>query len=182
MKAVNLQSFDNSCYRPGSFFKRFCWYCTNEIFFRNRFFLSSKIKILFLKLFGARIGVNVILKPGLNIKFPWNLSIGNNCWIGENVWIDNLAYVKLGNNVCLSQGSMLICGNHNYKKSTFDLIVKPIYIEDGAWIGAKSIVCPGITVKSHSILTVGSVATNDLDSFGIYKGNPAKKYKLRVIE
>jgi putative colanic acid biosynthesis acetyltransferase WcaF len=100
---------------------------------------------------------------------------------GENAWIDNLGKVKLGDNVCLSQGAMLLCGNHNYKKSTFDLIVGDIILEDGVWIGAQALVGPGITCYQHSVLAVKSVATTDLDAFGIYRGNPAVKLKEREI-
>ena len=60
--------------------------------------------------------------------------IGNFVWIGENVWIDNLDFVKIMDHVCISQGSMLLCGNHNYSSTSFDLVIKPITIEEGAWI------------------------------------------------
>ena len=76
---------------------------------------------------------------------------------------------------------MLLCGNHNYKRATFDLVLEPIIIESGAWLGAKTIICPGVTIGSHSVLTAGSVATKDLESFAIYKGNPALKIKNRII-
>lgn len=98
-------------------------------------------------------------------------------WIGEGVWIDNLGKVKIGNNVCISQGAMLLTGNHNYKKESFDLIVGDITLEDGIWVGAKSVVCPGVTMKSHSILTVGSVLTKDAKEYGIYQGNLAVMVK-----
>ena len=110
------------------------------------------------------------------------MTIGDYCWIGENVWIDNLTEVRLGNNVCLSQGSFLLTGNHNYKKTTFDLIVGEIILEDGVWIGAKSVVCPGVICKSHSILSVNSVASKNLGAYFIYQGNPAKKVRERIIE
>ncbi|CDF80620.1 acetyltransferase [Formosa agariphila KMM 3901] len=135
-----------------------------------------------MKLFGAKIGKGVVIKPGVNIKFPWLLTIGDYTWIGEKVWIDNLAEVIIGKNVCISQEAMLLCGNHNYKKSTFDLMVGKVNIEDGAWVGAKSIVCPGVTIGSHAILTVNSVATTRLDANNIYQGNPAKQIRKRVIE
>jgi putative colanic acid biosynthesis acetyltransferase WcaF len=77
---------------------------------------------------------------------------------------------------------MLLTGNHNYKKTTFDLIVKPIIIQDGAWIGAKAIVCPGVEIASHGVLTAGSVAINNIDPYTIYQGNPAVKIRTRVIE
>lgn len=73
-------------------------------------------KIWMLRKFGAKIGKGVFIKPLVNIKYPWNLDIGDYTWIGENVWIDNLTQVKIGSNVCISQGAMLLCRNHNYKK------------------------------------------------------------------
>lgn len=133
-------------------------------------------------MFGAQIGNNVIVKPRVNIKYPWNISIGNNAWIGEGAWLDSLGKISLGANVCISQGAMLICGNHNYKKQTFDLIVGDINIDEGAWIGAGAIVCAGVNCKSHSVLTAGSVATSDLDEYSIYQGIPAIKIKDRIIE
>ena len=176
---TDLSSYNNSWYRPGSALKRFLWHYTNVIFFKNGLFPFYGMKIFLLKIFGAKIGKGVLIKPFVNIKYPWFLVIGNYVWIGENVWIDNLANITIGNNVCLSQGAMLLTGNHNYKKKSFDLSIKNINIEDGTWIGAKSIVCPGVTCKSHSILTVGSVATKDLEHYSVYAGNPAEKIRDR---
>ena len=134
-----------------------------------------------LRLFGAKIGKGVVIKPAVNIKYPWRLSVGNNTWIGEQVWIDNLADVRIGANCCLSQGSMLLCGNHNYALPTFDLIIGAIIIEDGAWIGAKALVCPGVTVGSHAVLAALSTATHDLAPYSINQGNPAVMKRERVI-
>ena len=108
-------------------------------------------------------------------------NVGDNSWIGEDVWIDNLGEVSIGANCCLSQGAMLLCGNHDYKRSTFDLMVGDIALEDGVWIGAKSVVCPGVICKSHSVLAVGSVASNQLEAYTIYRGNPAVKVKERNL-
>src|SRR5439155_25960134 len=109
----------------------------------------------------------------VNIKYPCRLQIGNYVWIGEQVWIDNLGDVLIEDNVCISQGAMLLCGNHNYKKSAFDLMTGDITLRQGTWIGAKSVVCPGVIVGSHAILNVGSVATKNLEDYTIYQGNPA---------
>jgi len=179
---TDISSYDNSWYRPGrSLTVRLLWYVTNSLFFINPLNLSSKVKIILLRSFGAKIGKGVRINPSVNIKYPWRLEVGDYSWIGEKSWIDNLDDVKIGSNCCLSQGSMLLTGNHDYKKSAFDLVIKSITIEDGVWIGAKSIVCPGVICKSHAILVVGSVATRSLDSYGIYRGNPATKIKNRAI-
>jgi len=178
---TNLSSFNNSWFKPGNKLKVLLWYFVNVLFINNSLFPISKLKVLLLRIFGAKVGDGVFIKPSVNIKYPWNLIVGNNVWIGEGVWIDNLAKVYIKDNVCISQGAMLLCGNHNYKKSSFDLITGEIVLEDGVWIGAQTIVCPGVKCKSHSILTVGSVANKDLEPFGIYKGNPAVKVKTREI-
>ncbi|MEQ8688295.1 MAG: putative colanic acid biosynthesis acetyltransferase [Imperialibacter sp.] len=179
---TNLSAYNNAWYKPGAHaVKRLLWYVTNSLFFINPLNPSSGLKVALLRLFGASVGRGVRINPSVNIKYPWLLEIGDYSWIGEKVWIDNLAKVTLGNNCCLSQGAMLLTGNHNYKKPTFDLMVSPIVLEEGVWIGAKATVCPGVTCHSHAVLAVGSVATKDLEAFGIYQGNPAVKVKERKI-
>lgn len=179
---VDLGSFNNDDYNPGSPFRRGLWYFFNVLFLINPWNPFSSLKKGVLKLFGAKIGDGVVLKPGINIKYPWKLEIGDNTWIGERVWIDNLEKVSIGSNVCVSQGALLLCGNHDYKKSTFDLIAKEIILEDGSWVGAKSIVTGGVTVESHAILSAGSVTSKNLEKNKIYRGNPAEYVRDRVIE
>jgi putative colanic acid biosynthesis acetyltransferase WcaF len=178
---TSLSEYNNSWYKPGSYLKQLLWYLASRVFINTYIPYPMFVKRAVLGIFGARIGKNVVVKPKVNIKYPWFLIVGNDVWIGEKVWIDNLALVTLGANVCLSQECYLLTGNHDYTKSTFDLIVKSVHIEDGAWIGAKAIVCPGVTVGSHAVLAVNSVATKDLLSFGIYKGNPATYIKKREL-
>lgn len=180
---VNLNQYNNDWYKPGKGkLTILIWYCINATFLNTYFLPSSSFKIFLLKLFGAKIGEGVVIKPKVNVKYPWRLEIGNYTWIGEEVWIDNLENVKIGNNCCVSQGAMLLCGNHNYKKPTFDLITKPIILQNGSWVGAKSVVCPGVTLEENSVLAVSSVATINLDKNYIYQGNPAQKIKERIIE
>jgi len=182
MEKTDLSKFDNSWYKPGgTAVKRILWYFINVLFFQNPYNPFSSLKIFWLKIFGAKVGKGVVIKPSVNIKYPWRLKIGNYVWIGEKVWIDNLADVEIGDNVSISQGAMLLCGNHNYKKATFDLITGKIKLEEGVWIGAKSIVSPGITCKSHSILALNSIATKDLEPYVIYRGNPAVEVRKRQI-
>ncbi len=183
MIKTDLSKFNNSWYNPGTnVLKRTIWYYTNVFFFLNPWNPFSSLKVILLRIFGAKIGKGVVIKPAVNIKYPWNLVIRNHVWIGEKVWVDNLANVEVGDNVSISQSAMLLCGNHNYKKSTFDLITGEIKLEEGVWIGADSIVTPGITCKSHSILAVNSVATKDLEAYTIYQGNPAVEVRKRNIK
>ncbi len=184
MSRTDLSTYNNNWYKStlgAGRLKQVLWYFINVLFFINPLNPLSGLKCWLLKCFGARLGKSVVIKPGVNIKYPWKLTIGDHCWIGESVWIDNLDEVKLGDHVCLSQGAMLLTGNHNYKKTGFDLMVKEIMLEDGVWICAKAIVCPGVTAHSHAVLSVGSVATQDLEAYTIYSGSPAVAVKQREI-
>lgn len=183
MKQTNLYSYNNYPYHPGgSLLKRILWHYVNAVVFKSALFPVYGLKVALLRLFGAKIGNQVEFKPGVNIKYPWHLNIGNEVWIGENVWIDCLVPVTIGNNVCLSQGAVILTGSHNYKKTSFDLITGSVVLEDGAWIGAAAMVNQGITVGSHAVLTTGSIATKNLEPYSIYQGNPAVKIRDRVIE
>lgn len=161
--------------------KQMAWYFVNALFFINPLNPGSRLKRGLLRLFGAKLGRGVILKPGINIKYPWKLTIGDYTWIGEKVWIDNLASVEIGKNVCLSQGAMLLTGNHDYTRTSFDLIIKEIVLEEGVWIGARALVCPGVIGRSHAVLAACSVATGVLEPFRIYQGNPAVAIRERII-
>ncbi len=179
---ADLSKYNNSWYKPGAnAFVRFCWYFVNILFFINPLNPFSGVKVFLLRMFGAKLGKGVIIKPSVNIKYPWHLSVGNHVWIGEHAWIDNLTKITIGNNVCISQGAMLLTGNHNYKKPTFDLVVRTIILEDGSWIGAHAIVCPGVVCGQNSILAVNSVATHNMDENMIYQGNPAVSVRQRII-
>jgi len=182
MNKVNINKYNNHGYKPGGTVKKLFWYFTNMLFFKTMFPFPSAFKVQLLKLFGAKVGRSVVIKPDVNIKYPWFLEIGDDCWVGEGVWIDNLAKVKLGDNVVLSQGAYLLSGSHDYTKVTFDLILDSILLEDGVWIGAKATVCPGVTCKSHSVLSVGSTATKDLEAYSIYQGNPSTKKRERIVK
>jgi len=181
LKTQLKKNFDKKDYQRGaSSFKLLLWYFTSVVFIRSGIIPFSSIIVFILRLFGARIGKDVRIKPGIYVHYPWKLNIGNHSWLAE-CRIENLAEVIIGDNVCVSQQAMLLTGNHDYKSVNFDLITKPIVLEEGAWVGANATVCPGLTVKSHAVLTVGSTATKDLEAYSIYQGNPAVKVKERLI-
>ncbi len=179
---TKLIDYNNEHYHPGaSWLKRAVWYVVNLLFFLNPLCIWSDCKVSLLRMFGAKAGKGIVIKPRVNIKYPWNLSIGNDVWIGEKVWIDSLDTVHIEDNVCISQAAILICGNHDYTKSTFDLILGEIILEEGSWIGAGTVVGPGTHAGSHAVAAAGSVVSGDLKPYTIYSGNPAVATKKRKI-
>lgn len=174
----DLSSFDNRHFSRGKpkWVESF-WRLFSSVVFKSGLIHHYGVKRFLLRCFGASVGRGVLIKPGVTITFPWKLCIGEHSWIGEGVWIDNLDHVSIGSHVCISQGAYLCTGNHDYKKTTFDLMTAPIHIEDGVWIAAKAVVAPGTILRKGSVLGMQSLASGELDPFGVYQGNPSKKIR-----
>jgi putative colanic acid biosynthesis acetyltransferase WcaF len=176
----SLARFDNTGFSRGQpALVEVLWLVVQALLVRS-FVPGSAHRRLLLRLFGARIGRRVTIKPGVRVKLPWRLTVADDVWIGEDVWIDNLAEVEIGPDVCISQGAYLCTGSHDWSVPTFDLITRPIRIERGAWIAARATVAPGITVGWGAVLALGSTATADLKPRTIYAGTPAQPVKARV--
>jgi putative colanic acid biosynthesis acetyltransferase WcaF len=178
---------DLSRFSPGQFdrgagvVKEGLWLLVSLILFRLCPFSFSALKRAVLRGFGACIGQGVTIKPQVKITFPWKLTVGDYVWLGEECWLLNLERISIGSHVCISQRAFLCTGSHDYKRVRFDLITRPIKVEDGVWIGAGAWVGPGVTLGAHAVLTAGSVATKDLAAHGIYRGNPAVLVKQRLV-
>jgi putative colanic acid biosynthesis acetyltransferase WcaF len=124
---IELSRFDNSWYSPGrSRAAQALWFFLGAPLLRSSVIPFAGFRRRVLRLFGARIGANVIIKPGVRVKYPWRLFLGDHSWVGEDCWIDNLADVTIGSNVCISQGAYLCTGNHDWSDPAFGLIVRPI--------------------------------------------------------
>ncbi len=182
MSQVHLKSYDNSWFDPGrSSIWRAAWFFLGSPIFRSHLLPLSSLRVSLLRLFGARIGTGVVIRHAVNVKYPWHLVVGNDCWIGERVWIDSLTTVRLGNDVCLSQGAYLCTGNHNWSDPGFGLMLAPIQLNDGAWAGAMCLLTPGAVLGSGAVAAAGSVVSGTVPDFEIYAGNPAAFVKKRVI-
>ena len=165
-----------------SFPKRLAWYFVNLTVVYNPLLPSSSIRVAALRLFGAKIGKGVQIKPQVKIKFPWKLELGDGVGIGEECWIDNVEDVYIDAGAMLSQRVYVCTGNHDWSHPSRPLTAKPVRIGRQAWVCAGAIVGPGCEVGDRAVVTLGSVALGEIGADGIWAGNPAvfkRKRKLK---
>jgi putative colanic acid biosynthesis acetyltransferase WcaF len=177
----SLNQFNSSIglTRGRSKFFEIIWYLVKCIFFLSPLPWPTRLKCSLLRMFGAKVGVGVTIKPRVNIHFPWKLELGDWCWLGEEVFILNFEPVTIGANSCISQRVFLCGGNHDFRDPAFSYRNAPITIKAGAWVGAQSFVGPGVVIGEEAVCSAGSIVTKDLSSNRIYAGNPAQGIGVR---
>ncbi|MEA1919455.1 MAG: hypothetical protein U9N52_06400 [Campylobacterota bacterium] len=79
MTQTNLAAYTNTNYNPGSTLKRTFWYFTNMLCFKTMLPFPSSMKVTFLKLFVSSMGKGIVIKPNVNIKYPWALHVNKEC-------------------------------------------------------------------------------------------------------
>ena len=178
---VDLSKFDpgNGLDRGKPRIIEACWYLLKLLFFLSGFPWPSRVRTRLLRIFGAKLGVGVVIKPRVNIHFPWKLVIGDNVWIGEEAFILNFELISIESNVCISQRAFLCGGNHDYRDLSFKYRNQSIFIKEGAWVGANVFIGPGVTINENVVLSAGSVVYKDMPKSMVCSGNPCRPIKQR---
>ncbi len=138
-----------------------------SVFLVSNFLVTSQVRVTLLRLFGAKIGKNCLVRRNTRIYFPWNLVIGTQTWLGEDVKIINHEFVYIGSNVCISQGAVICSSGHDYRSASLEYNHRPIEIKDGAWICLDAKVLPGVTIGKCSVVSAGEVARKSLPDYSM---------------
>lgn len=163
------------------FLVRILWHFVSALVFQNQFVPVYGPKVRLLRWFGATVGEGVLIKPGVTIKYPWYLELGDHVWIGEDAWLDNTTHLRIGNHVVISQGVFLCCGSHDWSDPGMDSFTHPIVVEDGVWICAFARLALGITVGEDAVILMGAIVLRDCEPSGIYQGHPAERVGTRKV-
>jgi len=156
------------------------WWIVQGIFFRMSPQFMYGFRRFLLRLFGAKIGKNVIIRPTVRTTYPWKVSIGDYSWIGDDVVLYSLGEIEIGNHVVISQKSYLCAASHDYTKQDFPIYSKKIIIRDQCWLAADVFVAPGITIDKGTVVGSRSSVYKNLPENKVCMGNPAKVIRNRV--
>ena len=156
------------------------WWCVQATLFAWSPQILYGWRRFLLRLFGAKIGGSVIIRPSVKVTYPWKLSIGDWSWIGDNVELYTLGEIIIGANVVVSQNCYLCTGSHDFRSESFDIYSLPIVIEQQVWIASDVFVHPGVKIGKGAVVGARSTVACDLPSEMISVGYPAKPVRHRL--
>jgi len=133
-----------------------------------------------LRLFGAQIGKNVLIRSSVTVTYPWKLSIGDYSWVGDDVVLYSVGEIIIGSNVVISQSSYICAALHDYTKPDFPAYTKKVTIEDECWLATDVYVAPGIIIGNGTVVGARSSVFKNLPGGKICFGNPARVVKERL--
>lgn len=122
------------------------------------------------------VGRNSFIHMGC--LFYDGVSIGKNSVIGRSCHL--LGHIFIGDNVSVTAQTYIFSSSHYKDSPTFEAFTKPVVISDRAWIGARAVITPGITVGVGAVLGANSTATRDIPDYEVHAGSPARKIGQRT--
>lgn len=167
-------------FRGRSAFTVQLWWIVQSTLFSWSPQIAYRWRVFLLRLFGAKIGKNVIIRPSVVVTYPWKLEIGDYAWIGDGVTLYSLGSIKIGKNTVVSQKSYICAGSHDYSAETFDILAISVVIEEEVWVATDVFIAPGVKISKGAVIGARSSVFDDIPNASICFGNPAKPYKRRI--
>lgn len=158
---------------------RLLWSVVWLVFFRTSPVFFKKWRVFLLNFFGAKVDYTANIYPRVKVWSPRNLIIKNHSCVANDVYLYNQDVMILGSNSLISQGAYLCCGSHDYNSKLFDLITKPIVIQNHVWVASGAFIGPGVQLSDGCVVAAMSVVVKDVAAYHIVGGNPAKFIKQR---
>ncbi|MEG1212475.1 MAG: colanic acid biosynthesis acetyltransferase WcaF [Leclercia sp.] len=167
-------------FRGASSIKVQLWWAVQATLFAGSPQIAYRWRAFLLRLFGAKIGKNAVIRPSVKITYPWKLTLGDNAWVGDDAVLYTLGDISIGANSVVSQKSYLCTGSHDYMSQHFDIHAQPIVIGDKCWLATDVFVGPGVSIGDGTVIGARSSVFKSLPANKLCRGNPAVVIRERV--
>jgi putative colanic acid biosynthesis acetyltransferase WcaF len=170
-------NFERGASKP----KEILWVLVRAFFFLSPIPWPNRIKASLLRMFGAKVGKGLYLRPRVNIHFPWKLTLGDYCWIGDSCELLNLEPITFEDHVALAHEVYLAAGSHDVRSRTMKYANRPIYIGSGTWVATRAFIGPGVTIGRNCVVGACAVVLASVDHHSIVTGPRAEVTGKREI-
>ncbi|CCI30937.1 hormogonium polysaccharide biosynthesis acetyltransferase HpsU [Microcystis sp. T1-4] len=172
---LDLRTYDQSWFDRGrSNPIILLWWLVQGILFPLSLHQMDSFRCAVLRLFGAKIGLGVKIRPTARVTYPWKVEIGDYTWIGDDVVIYSLDNVTIGSHCVISQKCYLCTGSHDPGDRSFGLKTTPILIGNGTWIAADCFLAPGVKIGSNVVIGARSSVFADIPAQKVAWGSPCR--------
>ena len=180
---VDLRKYDQSWFNRGrpSWFVLLWWF-VQAVAFPLTLHNFNFLRVGLLRLFGAKIGQGVVIRPTARFTFPWKVKIGDYSWIGDDVFFYSLDLISVGKHTVISQKSYLCTGSHDYQDPAFGLTISPIKIENGVWVATDCFIGPGVEIGANSVVGARSSVWRSLPPGQVCWGTPCRPQHTRKMK
>jgi putative colanic acid biosynthesis acetyltransferase WcaF len=179
---VDLQKYNQSNFdrgKPGWLI--LLWWLVQAIAFPLTPHPFNGIRSGLLRLFGAKIGPGVIIRPTARFTYPWKIEIGDYSWIGDDVVFYSLDRIAIGKHCVISQKSYLCTGTHDPQDPAFGLITASVIVNNGVWIAADCFIGPGVEIGANALIGARSSVFKNMPAGFVCTGNPCRPRDRREI-
>ncbi|MCC3418793.1 MAG: colanic acid biosynthesis acetyltransferase WcaF [Microcoleus sp. PH2017_01_SCD_O_A] len=157
------------------------WWLVQAIAFPLTPHPCNSIRSALLRLFGAKIGFGVIIRPTARFTYPWKIEIGDYSWIGDDVVLYSLDRIAIGKHCVISQKSYLCTGTHDPQDPAFGLITASVIINNGVWIAADCFIGPGVAIGANALIGARSSVFENMPAGFVCTGTPCRPRDRREI-
>ncbi|MEA5563934.1 hormogonium polysaccharide biosynthesis acetyltransferase HpsU [Anabaena sp. UHCC 0399] len=179
---VDLRKYDQTWFdrgRPGWYI--LLWWFVQAIAFPLTLHSFNGLRCWLLRLFGARIGKGVIIRPTARFTYPWKVTVGDYTWIGDDVVVYSLDEIHIGQHCVISQKTYLCTGSHDIRDPAFGLKTATITIDNGVWVATDCFVAPGVQIGANTVIGARSSVLADMPSGQVCWGSPCRPQYPREI-
>ncbi|HHP7232178.1 MAG TPA: hormogonium polysaccharide biosynthesis acetyltransferase HpsU [Xenococcaceae cyanobacterium] len=180
---VDLRQYDQSNFargKPNWFI--ILWWLVQAIAFPLSLHNFNRFRCWLLRLFGAKVGQGVVIRPTARFTYPWKITIGDYSWIGDDVVLYSIDQIEIGSHCVISQKSYLCTGSHDIQDRAFSLVTAPIKIGNGAWIATDCFIAPGVNIGSNAVIGAKSGVFGNIMQAQVAWGVPCTARYPRTIK
>jgi putative colanic acid biosynthesis acetyltransferase WcaF len=136
-------------------------------------------RLFWLRVFDAKIDGKPFVHQRARIAIPWNLTLHDRACLGDRANAYSLGEIELGAGSIVAQEAYLCTGSHDFNHPARPLVTGKITVGEGAFIGARAFIFPGVTIGARSVIGACAVVTKDIPDNVVAAGNPCRIFDAR---
>jgi len=141
----------------------------------------NKWRLIWLRVFGAKIHGTPFVHQRARIAIPWNLTLHHKACLGDRANAYSLGEIEIGEHTTIAQEAYLCTGTHRFDHPALPLVAGKITIGSHVFVGARAFLMPGVCIGDRAVVGACSMVTTDMPEGMVCLGSPCSPKRVRDI-